>query len=151
MKLTHMNSVWQNQTSAVLDRAKLAPIDAAQADWYNHVENVKVSNPEAVMPRASINDPNDNDAWSTRYIEDGSYLRLKSISLSYTFDKKLIQKAHLDNIRLSVTGNNIATWTKYTGYDPEIGASTASANVFGLDNGRYPSPMSWAIALNIAF
>ena len=151
MKLTHMNSVWQNQTSAVLDRAKLAPIDAAQADWYNHVENVKVSNPDAVIPRASINDPNDNDAWSTRYIEDGSYLRLKSISLSYTFDKKLIQKAHLDNIRLSVTGNNIATWTKYTGYDPEIGASTASANVFGLDNGRYPSPMSWAIALNIAF
>ena len=151
MKLTHMNSPWQNQTSAVLDRSKLAPIDAAQADWYNHVENVKVSNPEAVIPRASINDPNDNDAWSTRYIEDGSYLRLKSISLSYTFDKKLIQKAHLDNIRLSVTGNNIATWTKYTGYDPEIGASTASANVFGLDNGRYPSPMSWAIALNIAF
>ena len=76
---------------------------------------------------------------------------MKSISLSNTFDKKLIQKAHLDNIRLSVTGNNIATWTKYTGYDPEIGASTASANVFGLDNGRYPSPMSWAIALNIAF
>ena len=151
MKLTHMNSPWQNQTSAVLDRSKLAPIDAAQADWYNHVENVKVSNPDAVIPRASINDPNDNDAWSTRYIEDGSYLRLKSISLSYTFDKKLIQKAHLDNIRLSVTGNNIATWTKYTGYDPEIGASTASANVFGLDNGRYPSPMSWAIALNIAF
>lgn len=151
MKLTHMNSAWTNQEASILDRAKLGAIDATQTDWYEHIDNVVVTNPGATIPRASINDPNDNDAWSTRYIEDGSYLRIKSISLSYTFDKKLIQKAHIDNIRLSVTGNNLATFTKYTGYDPEVGASTASANVFGLDNGRYPSPMSWAIGLNIAF
>lgn len=151
MLTTHMNSVWQNQQACVSDRAHLAPIDATQSDWYNHIENVQVTNPGTKTPRASIGDPNDNDAWSTRYIEDGSYLRIKAITLSYTFDKKLMQKAHLDNIRLSATVNNVATFTKYTGYDPEVGASTANANVFGLDNGRYPSPFSFSFGLNLAF
>lgn len=151
MKLTHMNSLSTNQEASVLDRARLEAIDNTQADWYEHVDNVKVANPGTNIPRATLNDPNGNSVWSSRYIEDGSYLRIKSISLSYTFDKKLLKKAHLDNIRLNVTGNNIATFTKYTGYDPEVGASMTSANVFGLDNGRYPSPMSWTIGVNIAF
>ena len=151
MKLTHMNSAWTNQTSAIKDRAKLAPIDASASDWYNAVDNVRVSNPGANIPRASINDPNDNDAWSSRYIEDGSYIRLKSLSLSYTFDKKLVQKIGLDNVRATISGNNLLTITGYDGYDPEIGASTTSSNVFGLDNGRYPSPTSWAVGLSVSF
>ncbi len=151
MLTTHMNSVWQNQQVCVNERAHLEAIDATQTDWYTHIENVTVTNKGTMTPRGSLNDPNDNDAWSSRYIEDGSYLRIKSISLSYTFDKKLMQKAHLDNIRLSATVNNVATFTKYTGYDPEVGASTASSNVFGLDNGRYPSPFSFCFGLNLAF
>ena len=151
MKLTHMNSAWTNQTSAIKDRAKLAPIDASVSDWYNSVDNVRVTNPGANIPRASINDPNDNDAWSSRYIEDGSYIRLKSLSLSYTFDKKLVQKIGLDNVRATISGNNLLTITGYDGYDPEIGASTTSSNVFGLDNGRYPSPTSWAVGLSVSF
>ena len=151
MKLTHMNSAWTNQTSAIKDRAKLAPIDASVSDWYNAVDNVRVTNPGANIPRASINDPNDNDAWSSRYIEDGSYIRLKSLSLSYTFDKKLVQKIGLDNVRATISGNNLLTITGYDGYDPEIGASTTSSNVFGLDNGRYPSPTSWAVGLSVSF
>ena len=151
MKLTHMNSAWTNQTVDVKNRSVLTAIDASQSDWYNHVDNVKVSNPGSTLPRASINDPNDNDAWSSRYIEDGSYIRLKSVSLSYTFDKKLINKIGLDNVRINVTGSNLLTITGYDGYDPEIGASTASNNVFGLDNGRYPSPTSFSIGLNLTF
>ena len=151
MKITHMNSVWQNQEVSVKDRAHLEPIDASRSNWYDDISNVYVTNPSTKTPRATINDPNDNDAWSTRYIEDGSYLRIKAITLSYTFDKKLMQKAHLDNIRLSATFNNVATFTKYTGYDPEVGASTTSNNVFGLDNGRYPSPFSFVFGLNLAF
>jgi len=151
MKLTHMNSAWTNQTTAVKDRAKLVAIDASQSDWYNHIDNVRVSNPNTNIPRATINDPNDNDAWSSRYIEDGSYIRLKSISLSYTVDKKLVQKIGLDNVRATISANNVLTITGYDGYDPEIGASTTSSNVFGLDNGRYPSPTSWAVGLSVSF
>ena len=151
MKLTHMNSAWTNQLTDVNSRARLAAIDATQSDWYNHVDNVRVTNPNAKLPRASINDPNDNDAWSSRYIEDGSYIRLKSLSLSYTFDKKLVQKVGLDNVRATISANNLVTITGYDGYDPEVGASTTSSNVFGLDNGRYPSPTSWAVGLSISF
>jgi hypothetical protein len=151
MKLTHMNSAWTNQTTDVLNRTKLVAIDPTDATWYEKIQNVAVANPGASIPRASINDPNDNDAWSSRYIEDGSYVRLKNITLGYTFDTKLIRKIGLTNLRLSLSATNLWTITGYDGYDPEIGASTASANVFGLDNGRYPSPTSFSCALSVSF
>lgn len=153
MKLTHMNSVWTNQLSDVLDRATLTAIDGntSAAYWYDDISNVVVANSNATLPRASINDPNDNDAWSTRYIEDGSYIRLKSITLGYTFDKKLIEKIGITNLRLTLNATNLFTITGYDGYDPEVGMSTASDNVFGLDNGRYPSPTTFTFGLNVSF
>ncbi len=151
MKLTHMNSAWTNQMTAVNDRARLTPADGVYASgWYNNIANV-VATGNGAYPRASINDPNDNDVWSSRFIQDGSYVRLKNISLSYTFDKKLVGKLGLDNVRATVSATNLLTLTGYDGYDPEIGASTTSANVFGLDNGRYPSPTSWTFGLSVSF
>lgn len=152
MKLTHMNSAWTNQMTDVNDRAILAPADGVYSDyWYNDISNVIVSNPDATEPRASINDPNDNDAWSSRYIEDGDYVRLKNITLGYTFPKSILKKIYLSNLRLSVSANNLWTITGYDGYDPEIGVSTASSNVYGLDNGRYPSPVSVIFGLSASF
>lgn len=103
MKLTHMNSPWQNQLNAVNDRAQVVPIDPNKDysqgvnvngvtvwNWYDDVTNVKVANSGTKTPRASIQDPNDNDRISDRYIEDGSYIRLKNITLGYTFPSKLI-------------------------------------------------------------
>ena len=152
MKLTHMNSPWTNQLTEVNKRARLTAVDGnTSGSWYDNIANVMVSNPDASLPRASINDPNDNDAFSSRYIENGSYLRLKSVTLGYNFDKKLIQKIGLTNLRLTFNATNLFTITGYDGYDPEIGLSTASANVFGLDNGRYPSPTSFTFGLNASF
>ena len=93
MKLTHMNSPWTNQLNAVNGRAQLVPINPNKVYedgtmWYNDVSNVMVANPGASIPRATINDPNDNDRISDRYIEDGSYIRLKNISLGYTSRKR---------------------------------------------------------------
>ena len=151
MKLTHMNSPWSNQLNDVKDRTRLMPTDGNYADgWYNDITNVRTTGYSST-PRASINDPNDNDAWSSRYIEDGSYIRLKAITLGYTFDQKLIKPIGLTNLRVSVMATNLLTITSYDGYDPEIGASTASNNVFGLDNGRYPSPTSVTLGLNVSF
>ena len=151
MKLTHMNSPWSNQLTDVKDRTRLMPTDGNYADgWYNDITNVRTTGYSST-PRASINDPNDNDAWSSRYIEDGSYIRLKAITLGYTFDQKLIKPIGLTNLRVSVMATNLLTITSYDGYDPEIGASTASNNVFGLDNGRYPSPTSFTFNVNLSF
>jgi len=115
------------------------------------VTNVRVSNPEAVIPRASIQDPNDNDRISDRYVEDGSYIRLKNITLGYTFPSKLIKKFGINNLRLYANIQNLLTITGYDGYDPEIGASTQSTNVYGLDYGRYPSPTVYSFGLNVSF
>ena len=152
MKLTHMNSPWTNQLTDVSKRAILAPADGNYSgNWYDNIANVIVSNPSATLPRATINDPNDNDAWSDRYVESASYLRLKSITLGYTFKPELIHKIGLTNLRLTLNATNLFTITGYDGYDPEVGVSTASANVYGLDNGRYPSPNSFAFGLTASF
>ena len=151
MKLTHMNSPWSNQLSDVQNRTRLQPKDGVYSDyWYNDISNV-ITTGESNIPRAAINDPNDNDAWSTRYIEDGSYVRLKALTLGYTFDEKLIKKLGLTNLRLTLNATNLLTITGYDGYDPEIGVSTASNNVYGLDNGRYPSPTSVTLGVNVSF
>ena len=150
--------------NAVNDRAQIVPIDPNKDysqgvnvngvtvwNWYDDVTNVKVANAGTKTPRASIQDPNDNDRISDRYIEDGSYIRLKNITLGYTFPSKLINKWGLDNLRIYANIQNLLTITGYDGYDPEIGTSTASPNVYGLDNGRYPSPTVYSFGLNISF
>lgn len=156
--LTHMNSPWTNQLNSVNDRAQLVPADPGKvyedgSMWYDDVTNVRVANPGTKTPRATINDPNDNDRISSRYIEDGSYLRIKNITLGYTFPKKLLSKAKIENLRIYCNIQNLYTFTKYSGYDPEIGASTQDATglTYGIDNGRYPSPTTYSIGLNITF
>lgn len=165
MKLTHMNNLWTNQTTDVNGRARLMPIDPNKDysmgvdrgdgelvwNWYDDIHNVKLENNNCSIPRVSLSDPNDNDRWSDRYIEDGSYVRLKNISLGYTFPKKMITKWGLESLRLYCNIQNLVTITGYDGYDPEIGVSTTSQNVMGLDNGRYPSPTTCSFGLNVSF
>ncbi|MBN2743504.1 MAG: TonB-dependent receptor [Marinilabiliaceae bacterium] len=167
MKLTHMNSAWSNQLTDVSDRARLEAIDVTKDytggvdvygdptklvySWYDDVTNVRVKNSGTSTPRATTADPNDNDRVSDRYVEDGSYVRIKNITLGYTLPKSLIQKVKLENVRVYANFQNIYTFTNYSGFDPEIGASTSSANVYGLDNGRYPSPTVMSFGLNVTF
>lgn len=155
--LVHMNSAWINQHVSVKDRAQLLAIDAtktyASGSWYDDITNVKVANPGTKVPRPTVSDPNDNDRLSDRYIEDGSYIRLKNITLGYTFPKSLLTKLKIENLRIYANLQNVYTLTKYTGYDPEVGASTQDSTglTFGVDNGRYPSPMTCSFGLNISF
>ena len=155
--LTHMNSVWVNQHNCIADRARLVPIDAEKVytdgSWQTDINNVQVSNADTRTPRPTIKDPNDNDRISDRYVEDGSYVRIKNITLGYTFPKKLLEKAKIENVRVYCNIQNLYTFTKYRGYDPEVGASTqdSSGLTFGVDNGRYPSPMTCSFGVNITF
>lgn len=85
---------------------------------------------------------------SNKFIEDGSFLRLKNISLGYTFSEKLLSKAHLRSLRVYVNVSNAFIITKYKGMDPEIGSwDPLSA---GMDSGFYPQPRVFTVGANIA-
>jgi len=86
---------------------------------------------------------------SDRFIENGSYLRLKSLSLGYTIPTSVVSKSPIKKIRIYITAQNLATWTKYTGYDPEVSSNEQSAITSGVDNGAYPNSKSIIAGLGI--
>lgn len=91
---------------------------------------------------------------STRYLEDGSYLRLNNATLGYSLDPGLLGIENLVNdIRLSITGQNLFTITDYSGFDPEINTPSAIDGIqsFGIDYFSYPKSTTVLFGLNVAF
>jgi len=80
---------------------------------------------------------------SSRFVEDGSYLRLKNVQIGYTIPKKVTEKILVNRFRIYVSASNLLTFTKYTGYDPEIGS--------GVDFGNYPQARTFLVGANINF
>ncbi|GAC1313709.1 MAG: TonB-dependent receptor [Mucilaginibacter sp.] len=95
------------------------------------------------VPRAVFGDPNGNSQNSDRYIEDGSYLRIRNVTLGYTLPKALAQRIKFSSIRVYVAGQNLYTFTKYTGVDPEVGLT-------GIDNNVYPVVRTISFGLNLS-
>lgn len=83
---------------------------------------------------------------SDLYVSDGSYMRLKNLQLGYTLPEKLTKKAFVSKLRVYVAAENLVTWTKYHGYDPEI-SSTATS--LGVDYGVYPQARVWTVGFNL--
>ena len=96
------------------------------------------------------NGSSDNAVIHSWAVEDGSYLKLSNITLGYTFPKKIVNKIGLSKLRLYATGNNLLTWTKYTGYDPEV-STMSNAMTPGVDFGAYPRSRSFVFGVNVAF
>ena len=88
---------------------------------------------------------------SDRFIEDGSYLRIQNISLSYTLPKHWSQAVKVDKLRVYVNGQNLFVLSNYSGYDPEIGAFNQNSRMQNIDMGRYPSPRMISFGLDIEF
>lgn len=88
---------------------------------------------------------------STRFVEDGSYLRLKTITLSYDFKPAWLRKIHLSKLQAYVTGQNLLTLTRYSGYDPEVNAYGSDAVAQGVDYGTYPQSKAVIFGLNVEF
>lgn len=122
--LTGMSAAY-NQTTDVLNR------------W-------KGEGTSNIMPRAVYGDPNGNNRFSDRFIENGSYLRLKNVSLAYNFPKQWLNKLMIENARLLVSCENLATITGYSGFDPEVGEN-------GIDSSRYPISRTFSVGLNFNF
>ena len=138
-----------NQLTTVLDYARLAKIDANGPDDYR---NYYVTNTNTIMPRLSTESgQNQNNRVSDAYVEDGSYIRLQNISLSYTLPRKLIQKIYLSNAKIYCNIQNLFTITKYDGFDPEVGSHQGNALLNGVDYSRYPSPRIYTVGVNLQF
>lgn len=129
--------------------AKLGVIDPNLPD--NDFRNLYVTNLNSRLPRLSASTTNANNRVSDRYVEDGSYIRLQNISLSYTLPKSLVTKLKLQNVKVYMNLQNVYTWSNYSGYDPEVGAMYGDALMTGVDYGRYPSPRIYTFGLNISF
>ena len=96
------------------------------------------------MPRAVFGDPNQNNRISDRFVENGSYLRLKTVSLAYNFPKQWLKMLSIENARLTLSCENVFTITGYSGFDPEVGIN-------GIDLSTYPISRTFNIGLNFNF
>lgn len=102
-------------------------------------------------PAPIRNDPlgNENNRVASRWVEDGSYMRVKNLTLSYTLPKEITSKAGVSRLRAYVTGENLLTFTHYTGYDPEV--NSYSGLRIGVDEGAYPQSRTVIFGLNVEF
>jgi hypothetical protein len=139
----YTEGMWEprNQSAAVLNR------------W-------TVNNKNSTMPRPDINntDDNYNSQISSRFVEKGSYLRVKSMTLAYTLPKQVLERWKLNKVRFYVTGENLLTFTKYSGLDPEVSMyggtnqETVSSNMApGIDFGTSPQARTFIVGLNLTF
>jgi len=107
--------------------------------------------PSTEVPRATGSDPNANRRVSDRFIEDGSFVRLKNITLGYNFPKDWLRKIKVQNLRIYASAQNLQTWTDYSGYDPEVGSYNQNPLINGVENGRYPISKTYTFGLNVLF
>ncbi len=121
----------KNQSTAVLDR------------WRVPGDNTNI-------PRAIEGNTN-NSRISTRFVEDGSYLRMKALSLSYSLPESFTDRLQLTGLKLYATGENLFTITDYSGFDPEVNAFGGSNTVLGVDFGTYPQTRNLILGLNLTF
>ncbi|BDD07279.1 SusC/RagA family TonB-linked outer membrane protein [Aureibacter tunicatorum] len=106
-------------------------------------------NPNTSTPRNVIQDNNNNYMMSDRYLEDGSYFRLKNIQIGYTLPKELVSKINVTNLRVYLNADNVFTITNYSGYDPEIVPINAFTQ--GYDMGTYPMFRTFTVGAQLTF
>lgn len=148
-KTEGLSSIWDNQAASVLNRVVVGKIDPNGGD---DISNLKViGGGKNGIPRFSSLDGNGNNRMSDRWIEDATYLRIQNIALSYNLPSAWAKKAFLQSAKIYVNVQNVYTFTKYSGFDPEIGAYNQSSLLQNIDRGRYPTPRTYTVGLNLSF
>lgn len=133
---------------ALEDHAVLALVDPNGSA--SDVDNVYVTNPNTtIVGLRNSNTANQNDRFSDKFVEDGSFIRVKNISLGYSLPEKLIQKIHLTSFRVYANVTNAFLISKYSGMDPEVGSWNPLRA--GIDNGFYPQARTFTLGLNLGF
>lgn len=120
-------------------------------DQYNYESNVLgawtgpgTSNSEPIASSGG-----NNYLPSDHFVQDGSFLRIRDLILGYTLPQKITKKAYIQKLRIYLKADNLLTWTKYTGYTPEIGSTDVLSN--GVDYGAYPTTSVYSIGINLNF
>ncbi|MBE6332352.1 MAG: TonB-dependent receptor [Bacteroidales bacterium] len=145
-------SAWGNKMAYAANYAKIGLIDpnGSASDISNvYITNASTAAIERISPSGT--NVNANERVSTRFVEDGSYLRLKTISLAYNVPTKWLQRAKIEWLQVYANAQNLFTITGYDGYDPEVGAIGQSVILQGIDNGRYPSQRIYNVGLKMTF
>lgn len=114
---------------------------SARVEASNHWSANDPNNMDVLYPRLHTNDYKNNSLESTWWYRDASFLRVKNVEFGYQFDKKMIQKLRMQNLRIYVQGSNLAVWDNIKMWDPELGSSGA----------KYPLNSTWTVGLDIAF
>lgn len=109
------------------------------------------TNTDTNIPRPIGSTSNYNVEISDRYVEDGSYLRIQNVAFGYNLPQSLISKVKITRLRVYGSVQNLFTFTDYSGYDPEIGSFNQNVLLSGIDNGRYPTPRTYSIGINLEF
>lgn len=149
-KLTNTKTALTNKNMlAIADAAHRWITINANGELITTPEELAAVNRGKTIPHFGDNGTNNTyiHSWG---IEDASYLKLSNITLGYTFPKKVLNKIGLTKLRLYATGNNLFTWTPYTGFDPEV-STMSSALTPGVDFGAYPRSRSFVFGINVAF
>ena len=137
----------QGQTGNKIFNAKAI----VRPDQYNYESNVLgawtgpgTSNSEPIASSGG-----NNYLPSDHFVQDGSFLRIRDLILGYTLPQKITKKAYIQKLRIYLKADNLLTWTKYTGYTPEIGSTDVLSN--GVDYGAYPTTSVYSIGINLNF
>jgi len=138
---------------------KMVNLNLANLENFNGQQNVLAeaglnrwtpNNPGNKYPRALATGSLDN-VFSSRFVENASYLRLKNVNLSYTLPNSLISRIGLKNLMVYASATNLLTITNYSGYDPEGNAYGFSTNIVGVDNGNYPQTKTYTFGIQVGF
>ncbi|MDR1865383.1 MAG: TonB-dependent receptor, partial [Bacteroidales bacterium] len=130
------------------NRQSLELFNGQQNAAASALERWTPTNPSAVIPRAKL-DP--APVFSDRFVEDGSFIRLKTASLAYTLPAKIVKSIGLENVRVYLSGQNLLTFTRYSGFDPEVSASDDATVQRGTDAGVYPVARNFNAGVSITF
>lgn len=120
-------------------RKSLESMDGARNNMTSVLDRWTPNNPNASLPRADV--VSNSGAFSDRWVEDGSYIRIKDLTIGYNIPKKLLNG--VASVKVFTSFENLYTWTKYSGYDPAIGG--------GTDNNLYPTSRKYSFGLSLVF
>lgn len=140
---------FDNQSMTVVNRAR-TQLKPDGLDL-NNINDIELINPGTNMPRFDNGGENRNHYMSSRWIEDGTYVRLQNVKFSYNLPQALLSKVKIANMQVYANIQNLATFTKYKGLDPQIGSFNQSALMQNVDMGRYPAPRVYTFGINVDF
>ena len=123
-----------------------------RATNYSKSQLSRWQNPGDITMIPKMNAANySGDLRPSRFLEDGSYMRLKNIALGYTLSPRISSRMHLANLRIYVSAQNLVTWTKYSGLDPELTGTASTALTQGIEFFSMPSPRTIMGGINVGF